>query len=104
MFSVVKSFSAAERLNLASQFVRSFPAGTEFLLIGASRDAVDDFVRGLACSAAATFGLHRFSLTQFAARRKAGGDGYNIAIRKLLADHQRLGWGSFQPRLRVTEG
>jgi hypothetical protein len=47
MFSVVKSFSAAERLDLASQFVRSFPAGTEFLLIGASRDAVDDFVRAL---------------------------------------------------------
>jgi ATP-dependent helicase/nuclease subunit B len=76
MFSVVKSFSAAKRLDLASQFVRSFPAGTEFLLIGASRDAVDDFVRGLACSAAATFGLHRFSLTQFAAR---------LAIVKLAA-------------------
>jgi ATP-dependent helicase/nuclease subunit B len=68
MFSVVKSFSAAERLDLANQFVRSFPAGTEFLLIGASRDAVDDFVRALARSAKATFGLHRFSLTQFAAR------------------------------------
>jgi hypothetical protein len=48
MFSVVKSFSAAERLDLASQFVRSFPAGTEFLLIGASRNAVGDFVRALA--------------------------------------------------------
>src|ERR1700687_6163452 len=68
MFSVAKSFSAAERLDLASQFVRSFPAGTELLLIGASRDAVDDFVRELARSAKATFGLHRFSLTQFAAR------------------------------------
>src|SRR5450759_5265448 len=72
MFSVVKSFSAAERLDLANQFVRSFPAGTEFLLIGASRDAVDDFVRALARSAKATFGLHRFSLTQFAARLAIG--------------------------------
>ena len=76
MFSVVKSFSAAERLDLASQFVRSFPGGTEFLLIGASRDAVDDFVRTLARSTTATFGLHRFSLTQFAAR---------LAIVKLAA-------------------
>src|SRR5947207_4910567 len=72
MFSLVKSFSAAERLNLATQFVRSFPAGTELLLVGASRDAVDDFVRGLARSGHATFGLHRFSLTQFAARLAVG--------------------------------
>jgi ATP-dependent helicase/nuclease subunit B len=76
MFSVVKSFSASERLDLARQFVRSFPGGTEFVLVGASRDAVDDFVRGLACSAGATFGLHRFSLTQLAAR---------LAIVKLAA-------------------
>src|SRR2546428_10492201 len=76
MFSLVKSFSAAERLNLATQFVRSLPAGTELLVVGASRDAVDDFVRGLACSAHATFGLHRFSFTQLAAR---------LAIRRLAA-------------------
>src|SRR6266849_5895541 len=78
MFSLVKSFSAAERLNLATQFVRSFPAGTELLLVGASRDAVDDFVRSLACSAHATFGLHRSSFTQLAApvgHTKAGRSG-----------------------------
>jgi len=72
MLSLVKSFSAAERSNLASRFVRSFPAGTELFLVGASRDAVDDLVRGLARSVAATFGLHRFSLTQFAARLAIG--------------------------------
>jgi hypothetical protein len=72
MLSLVKSFSAAERIDLASQFVRSFPTGTEILLVGASRDAVDDFVRALACCAHATFGLHRFSLTQFAARLAIG--------------------------------
>jgi ATP-dependent helicase/nuclease subunit B len=72
MFSLVKSFSAAERIELAGQFVCSFAAGTEILVVGSSRDAVDDFVRGLARSAEATFGLHRFSLTQFAARLAIG--------------------------------
>lgn len=42
------------------------------MLVGASRDSVDDFVRQLACPAGATFGLHRFSLTQFAARLAIG--------------------------------
>src|SRR5207253_10203297 len=46
----------------------------DLLLLGASRDAADDFARSLACSAHATFGLHRFSFTQLAAR---------LAIRRL---------------------
>ena len=41
--------------------VRSFPPGTEVLLIGASRDAVDDLVRGLSLSSGATFGLTEVS-------------------------------------------
>jgi hypothetical protein len=44
MFHVLKSHSAAERLTAATEFVRSFPPATELLIIGASRDAVDDFV------------------------------------------------------------
>jgi len=68
MRRVLKSHSAAERIAAAIDFVRSFPPATELLIIGASRDAVDDCVRGLAGSARATFGLHRFSLTQLAAR------------------------------------
>ncbi len=67
MLRVLQSHSAAEGLRLQlSLFVP--PPATELLIIGASRDAVDDVVRGLAGSAQATFGLHRFSLTQLAAR------------------------------------
>jgi ATP-dependent helicase/nuclease subunit B len=68
MFRVLKSGSAADRTAGASEFIGSFSPSTEILVVGASRDAVDDFVRSFAVSAAATFGLHRFSLTQLAAR------------------------------------
>src|SRR5215831_12188152 len=71
MLRILKSHSAADRIVAATEFVRSFPPATEVLLIGASRDAVDDFVRSFAGSVPATFGLHRFSLTQFAARLAA---------------------------------
>jgi hypothetical protein len=56
----------------AAEFIRSFPAATELVLVGSSREAVDDLVRGLARTSGATFGLHRFSLTQFAARLAIG--------------------------------
>ena len=72
MLRVLKSHSAAERIAAATEFVRSFPPTTELLIIGASRDAVDDFVRELALSVQATFGLHRFSRTQLAARLATG--------------------------------
>lgn len=67
---VVQSASGAERLRRAREFVRAFPSSTELLIVGASRDAVNDFVRTLAAPAA-TFGLHRFTLTQLAARLAA---------------------------------
>jgi len=72
LLRVLKSHSAAERLSAATEFVRSFPSATELLIISASRAAVDDFVRELARSVQATFGLHRFSLTQLAARLAVG--------------------------------
>ncbi len=93
---VVQSPSGAERLRRASGFVRAFPSSTELLIVGASREAVNDFVRALSggawlkpgttsdarltpgttsdarsVDARATFGLHRFTLTQFAARLAA---------------------------------
>jgi RecB family exonuclease len=68
MLRVLKTHSAADRIAAANEFVRSLPPATELILIGASRDAADDFVRDFARSAPATFGLHRFSLTQFVAR------------------------------------
>jgi hypothetical protein len=64
MLRVLKSHSAAERIAAAVEFIRFFPPATELLIIGASRDVVDDFVRELAQSAQASFGLHRFSLTR----------------------------------------
>lgn len=46
----------------------AFEPDQEVLLIGATREAVDDFVRGLTQRTNATFGLHRFTLVQLAAR------------------------------------
>jgi ATP-dependent helicase/nuclease subunit B len=73
MIRILESPSGSERLNAAREFVRSFPAGSELLLLGASRESVDDFARELSLATTATFGLHRFSLTQFAARIAAAG-------------------------------
>jgi ATP-dependent helicase/nuclease subunit B len=72
MFRVFQSSSAAERIAAANEFIGSFPAATELLLVGGSREAVDDLVRGFALKARATFGLHRFNLTQLAARLSLG--------------------------------
>ena len=71
MSSVLESPAAAERLRAASEFLTALPAGTEVLVVGASRGAVDDLVRRLAAASRATFGLHRFTLTQLAARLAA---------------------------------
>jgi ATP-dependent helicase/nuclease subunit B len=65
---VVESASAAERIEAARAFLAALPAGAEAVVVGASRDAADDLVRGLTERAGATFGLHRASLTQLAAR------------------------------------
>src|SRR5579872_1889022 len=72
MLRILKSHSSAQRIAVATEFVGSFPPATEVLIIGASRDAVDDFVRSIARSRPARFGLHRFSLTQLAARLALG--------------------------------
>src|SRR5689334_10425513 len=68
MLRVLKSHSASERIGSALAFVQSFPPATEMLLVGASREAIDDLVRAFAAATGATFGLHRFSLNQLAAR------------------------------------
>jgi len=56
-----------ERMAAARDFVTSFPPAAERLLIGAGRDVVDHFARTISVSLGATFGLHRFTLTQLAA-------------------------------------
>src|SRR6516164_4794809 len=68
MMGVFVSPSSAERITVAREFVCSFPPAAERLLIGGSREAVDHLVREVSVSERATFGLHRFSLTQLAAR------------------------------------
>src|SRR5688572_1133913 len=69
----VQSGSARIRLRQAHQFVSQFSSGTEVLLLGASRGAVDDLARAIAMEKGATFGLHRLSFTQLAARLAASG-------------------------------
>ena len=68
MIRVFVSPFGAERLAVARRFVCSFPPAAERLLIGSSREAVDHLVREVSVSEQATFGVHRFSLTQLAAR------------------------------------
>ena len=62
------SASARVRLEAAAAFVADCPAATEVLVVGATREAADDFCRGVAVTRGATFGLHRFTLGQLASR------------------------------------
>ncbi len=69
---VVESAAAAQRLAEARAFVETCSArGDDALLVGATRGAVDDLARSIAAEAGASLGLHRFSLTQLAARLAA---------------------------------
>jgi ATP-dependent helicase/nuclease subunit B len=71
MAFAILSASASIRLHEARKFLDTFSAGTEVLLLGASRGAVDDLARTIAMEKGATFGLHRLSFTQLAARLAA---------------------------------
>jgi ATP-dependent helicase/nuclease subunit B len=66
--TAVQSGSAVVRLREARRFLDQFEPGAEVLLLGASRGAVDDLARAISVERGATFGLHRLSFTQFAAR------------------------------------
>lgn len=65
---VIESPAAADRVAAARNFVAGFPAGTELLLIGATRTAIDELARGLSAARGASFGLHRFTTFQLATR------------------------------------
>ena len=71
MAIAICSASASLRLHEARTFLDTFSPGTEVLLLGASRGAVDDLARTIAMEKGATFGLHRLSFTQLAARLAA---------------------------------
>ena len=66
--TAVQSGSAAVRLREARRFLDQFEPGAEVLLLGASRGSVDDLARAISLEKGATFGLHRLSFTQLAAR------------------------------------
>ena len=65
---VIESSATAVRLGEAKAFVRDRAARGDVLLVGGSRGAADDLARSIAIETSATIGLHRFSLTQLAAR------------------------------------
>jgi ATP-dependent helicase/nuclease subunit B len=66
--TAVQSGSAAVRLREARRFLDQFEPGAEVLLLGASRGSVDDLARAISLERGASFGLHRLSFTQLAAR------------------------------------
>src|SRR5262244_3441406 len=66
--TAVLSGSAAARLREARRFLEQFEPGAEVLLLGPSRGSVDDLARVIALERGATFGFHRLSFTELAAR------------------------------------
>lgn len=71
MVRVVESASNELRLMEARAFVGSHLRRRDLLLVASSRGAADDLARSIAIETGATLGLHRFSLTQLAARLAA---------------------------------
>jgi ATP-dependent helicase/nuclease subunit B len=69
MIRVLESNSSEIRLQAARDFAQKFPPATELILVGPSRDAIDDFAR--ASAPQASFGWHRFTLPQLAKRLAA---------------------------------
>jgi ATP-dependent helicase/nuclease subunit B len=67
----IRSGSARLRLAAVSEFLHQQPADAEVLLVGASRGAVDDCARAVASTRGVSFGLHRLSVAQLAARLAA---------------------------------
>jgi ATP-dependent helicase/nuclease subunit B len=70
MLKVLISSAASDRLSAAAQFLSGFPR-SEMLVIGGTRATADDFVRHYARLQGATFGIHRLSMVQLAARISA---------------------------------
>ena len=92
------SAAAVARIAAAHRFLDTVSLATEVLLVGASRDAVDDFARELSARRGATFGLHRFSLRQLAARVAS-----TQLARRRLAPATRLGAEAVAARAAFEE-
>ena len=65
---VVSSLVANDRLQAASEFLRSFP-GREVLLVSATRTAADVLLRNICAETASVFGVCRFTVPQLAIER-----------------------------------
>ena len=89
---IVESSATELRLAEARAFVSAqIASGSDVHVVGASRGAADDLSRSIAAATGATIGLHRFSLTQLAAR---------LASPSLAADGSRRRPGSDPRRSR----
>ena len=93
-----RSAAAATRLAAAHTFLDALSPAAEALVVGATREAVDDLVRDQSVRRGATFGLHRFSLRQLAARITAT----QLAARD-LAPSTRLGAEAVAARAAFDE-
>src|SRR5580700_9054421 len=63
---IVSSPRASERIRAAAVFLEGLAAGTEALVIAASREAADDLVRAISRKRGAIFGIHRLTLNRLA--------------------------------------
>src|SRR3954470_2925009 len=68
---LIESSSAQKRLEAARAFVEARAKHGDVVIVGASRGAADDLARRIAADSGATLGIHRFSVTQLAARLAA---------------------------------
>jgi ATP-dependent helicase/nuclease subunit B len=68
---VVESSATELRLAEARAFVREHATRGDVMIVAATRGAADDLARSIASATGATIGIHRFSLTQLAARLAA---------------------------------
>ena len=93
-----RSASGPARLAASHRYLENLPPASEALIVGAARDAVDDFVREGAARRGATFGLHRFSLRRLATRIAAP----RLAGRR-LAPATRLGAEAVAARAAFEE-
>lgn len=70
---MVVSASGQARVDAVARALRDAPPDAPWILLGATRSAVDDLVHDLAADGRAVFGIHRLSLLQLAAALAAPG-------------------------------
>jgi ATP-dependent helicase/nuclease subunit B len=71
LIACIEAAAAELRVEAAAAFVQAHLGAGDVIIVGSSRGAADDLARAVAATAGATVGLHRFSVTQLAARLAA---------------------------------